>query len=93
MREGIESRTKDFLNAQEDFLSLSTAGSTRAVDDAIQHQLESSFDVILGDLAANYSANFARRAMADLAFEDKDGFYYVVDVKTHRTSTLFNMRI
>ncbi len=29
--------------------------------------------------------------MADLAFEDKDGFYYVVDVKTHRTSTLFNM--
>lgn len=91
LRKEIEARTRDFLNAQEDYLSLSTAGSTRAVGDAIQYQLESSFDTILGDEAANYSANFARRAMADLAFEDREGFYYVVDVKTHRTSTLFNM--
>jgi hypothetical protein len=29
--------------------------------------------------------------MADLAFEDDDGYYYVVDVKTHRLSTKFNM--
>ena len=29
--------------------------------------------------------------MADLAFSDIDGFYYVVDVKTHRLGTLFNM--
>lgn len=29
--------------------------------------------------------------MADLAFEDPDGLYYVVDVKTHRLSTKFNM--
>lgn len=29
--------------------------------------------------------------MADLAFEDAAGFYYVVDVKTHRLSTKFNM--
>jgi hypothetical protein len=29
--------------------------------------------------------------MADLAFTDPDGFYYVVDVKTHRLETQFNM--
>jgi hypothetical protein len=29
--------------------------------------------------------------MADLAFTDSDGFYYVVDVKTHRLETHFNM--
>lgn len=29
--------------------------------------------------------------MADLAFEDQEGFYYVVDVKTHRIDTHFNM--
>lgn len=29
--------------------------------------------------------------MADLAFTDKDDFYYVVDVKTHRLDTRFNM--
>ena len=29
--------------------------------------------------------------MADLAFYDADGFYYIVDVKTHRLDTKFNM--
>ncbi len=29
--------------------------------------------------------------MADLAFEDNAGLYYIVDVKTHRLSTKFNM--
>ncbi len=29
--------------------------------------------------------------MADLAFTDSDGLYYVVDVKTHRVGTHFNM--
>lgn len=29
--------------------------------------------------------------MADLAFTDKEGFYSVVDVKTHRADTKFNM--
>jgi nicotinamide-nucleotide amidase len=29
--------------------------------------------------------------MADLAFEDHDDYYYIVDVKTHRLSTKFNM--
>ena len=29
--------------------------------------------------------------MADLAFTDKEGFYSIVDVKTHREDTKFNM--
>ena len=29
--------------------------------------------------------------MADIAFADKDDFYYVVDVKTHRLDTQFSM--
>ena len=29
--------------------------------------------------------------MADLAFTDKQGIYSVVDVKTHRSDTSFNM--
>lgn len=29
--------------------------------------------------------------MADLAFTDKEGIYSVVDVKTHREDTRFNM--
>ncbi len=29
--------------------------------------------------------------MADLAFRDVDGLYYLIDVKTHRLDTTFNM--
>ena len=88
----VQDRIKEFLNSQDQFLSGSTAKSTRAVGDAIQDILSENFQSIVGTgLCAKYSSQFARRAMADLAFEDVDGFYYVVDVKTHRLSTKFNM--
>lgn len=88
----VQEKIKVFLNSQDQFLSANTAKSTRAVGDAIQDLLSDSFQSLLGaDLCVKYSSQFARRAMADLAFEDSDGFYYVVDVKTHRLSTKFNM--
>jgi hypothetical protein len=89
--EEIAERTKGFLNGLEDFLSPSTARSTRAFGDAIAEILGEHFQEILGDDCAEYSASFARRAMADLAFRDRDDLYYVVDVKTHREDTKFNM--
>jgi hypothetical protein len=81
----------NLLNKQPDFLSARTATSTRAVGDAIQTILSDNFRSILGECCRDYDSNFARRAMADLAFTDKDGFYYRVDVKTHRLDTHFNM--
>jgi len=88
----VQESIREFLNSQEDYLSASTANSTRAVGDAIQDILGSNLQQVLGeDVCKNYSASFARRAMADLAFEDDNGFYYVIDVKTHRLSTKFNM--
>ncbi|MDQ3750853.1 MAG: hypothetical protein M3367_17820 [Acidobacteriota bacterium] len=91
LRLQIEQSAHDLLNSQEDYLSASTINSTRAVGDAIQSLLESNFKSLLGEVCAEYSASFARRAMADLAFRDLQGFYYIVDVKTHRTDTKFNM--
>jgi len=90
-REEIEKKLKIFLNEQTDFLSARTINSPRAVGDAIENVIVENFKTILGDLVGEYSSSFARRAMADLAFTDKDGFYYVVDVKTHRLDTKFNM--
>lgn len=87
----IQLATLDLLNSQQDILSLRTLRSTRAAGDAIEEIIAESFDSILGKLSADYSASFARRAMADLAFNDIDGLYYMIDVKTHRTSTKFNM--
>ena len=79
-RERIENKVRNVLNEQADFLSPDTAESTRAAGDAIQSIIEDNFAAILGDLVGEYSASFARRAMADLAFKDKPGNYCVVDV-------------
>lgn len=87
----VQNRVKDLLNSSPDFLSKSTARSPRAAGDAIESVLSASFDKILGPVCAEYSAGFARRAMADLAFKHPDGLYYIVDVKTHRMDTKFNM--
>ena len=87
----IQDAAKGFLNAQGDFLSPATIGSTRAVGDAIQEILSQSFQQLLGDVFAECSTDFARCAMADVAFSDRAGIYYVVNVKTHRTDTKFNM--
>ncbi len=59
--------------------------------DAIENVVAESFEKILGEHCGEYSSNFARRAMADLAFKDRDGLYNIVDVKTHRLDTKFNM--
>jgi hypothetical protein len=87
----IAETVKGFLNSQADYLSANTIDDPRAVGGAIQSLLESEFDKLLGETCTEYSANFARRAMADLAFKDSQDFYYIVDVKTHRTDTKFNM--
>jgi hypothetical protein len=87
----IEDKVLKLLNQQADFLSEATVESTRAAGDAIQSIIEDQFKQILGEDCAEYSASFARRAMADVAFKDRYGNYYVVDVKTHRETTAFNM--
>jgi len=87
----VEIKIKSFLNSYPDFLGRDTVSSPRATGDAIQHILEQNFEGLLGSLCKDYSANFARRAMADLAFADGEDLYYVVDVKTHRLETKFNM--
>ena len=87
----IEKRVKALLNARSDFLSAASAESTRAAGDAIEGIIGEGFCEILGDLCSEYSDTFARRAMADLAFKDSAANYCVVDVKTHREGTAFNM--
>ena len=87
----LESKFLDFLNSESDFLSPRTINSPRAVGDAMQDLLADNFSNILGNLSSNYSSNFARRAMADLAFNDNYGNYYVIDIKTHRLDSNFNM--
>lgn len=87
----VAAKIKDLINSSPDFLSPQAAGSTRATGDAIESLVSEKFDTFLGKWCTEYSSDFARRAMADLAFTDKEGFYSIVDVKTHREDTKFNM--
>lgn len=58
---------------------------------SVREIVEDNFSNLFGKYCGRYDKAMSRRAMADLAFTDKDGFYYVVDVKTHRLDTKFNM--
>lgn len=87
----IKEHLNSYIDSTPDFLSAKTAQSTRAVGDAIESIISDNFDGILQNYCVEYSSDFARRSMADLAFTDQDGFYSIVDVKTHRKGTVFNM--
>lgn len=87
----LTDKLKDYINSIPEFLSVQTARSTRAAGDAIEGIIAEKFDSLLGDWCKEYSSSFARRAMADIAFKDKEDFYCVVDVKSHRENTKFNM--
>ncbi|MGG6241278.1 hypothetical protein ACQ4N7_21860 [Nodosilinea sp. AN01ver1] len=87
----VANQVKAYLNDQADFLSAGTVRSTRAAGDALEGMVANVFDTFLQDSCKEYSKEFARRAMADLAFLDSEDFYTVVDVKTHRADTEFNM--
>ena len=88
----VAKKIKNYINDESpNFLSPQIIGSTRAIGDAIENLISEKFDVTLGKWCNEYSSDFARRAMADLAFTDKEDFYSIVDVKTHREDTKFNM--
>ena len=87
----VATSIRDHVNSIPDFLTPQTANSPRAVGDALELIVAEQFDTFLGEWCVEYSSDFARRAMADLAFTDIEGIYSVVDVKTHREDTRFNM--
>lgn len=87
----IEKKVRDLIGKEKTFLSTSTVNSTRAIGDAIENIISTNFESVVAGYCKEYSSDFARRAMADLAFEDKEGNYYLIDVKTHNIETKFNM--
>lgn len=80
------------LSDDSDFQNAQIQRSPRAVGDLVQEVLaEAVPECFPAGVIKDFSADFARRAMADLAFSDTDDNYYVIDVKTHNRDTAFNM--
>ena len=80
------------LSTVEDFQNRRIINSPRAIGDTVQEVVG---EILPGcfpnGLLKEFSADFARRAMEDVAFSDVDENYYLIDIKTHNTSTQFNM--
>jgi hypothetical protein len=90
-RQKIEKKVVDLLNENQ-LMNYNTVNSPRAVGDAVQGFLETNIaNCLPNKLVTKINTSFARRSMADLAFEDIHGNYYVVDIKTHNLNTSFNM--
>jgi hypothetical protein len=91
-RRDIEARALAFLQASVGGFSGAALNSPRAIGDMVQDLVADNFqDFVPPGTISNYDQKFARRAMADLAFQDAEQCYYVVDVKTHRLDSDFNM--
>jgi hypothetical protein len=90
-RQKIEKKVVNLLNENQ-LMNYNTVNSPRAVGDAVQGFLETNIaECLPKNLVTKINTSFARRSMADLAFEDINGNYYVVDIKTHNLNTSFNM--
>ena len=88
----VATAIKERINSLNGFLSPQTARSPRAVGDALEFLLADELERLLGDWCSEYSNNFTRRDMGDMAFTDVEGNYSLIDVKTHREEdTSFNM--
>lgn len=88
----LESSLIDKLSKVPDFQNRRINNSPRAIGDTVQEVIGEILPSCFPEgLLHEFSADFARRAMADVAFTDIDGNYYLIDIKTHNTSTEFNM--
>lgn len=77
----------------QNIVSVNSMSSPRSIGDAVQEFLaHKGLAEALSEIGAfHIDSDFSRRSMEDIAFEDNDGNYYAVDVKTHNLSTQFNM--
>jgi hypothetical protein len=94
-RAEVERQIKELLTGRRDLITRAGAASTRAVGDAVEKVVVQGLEAILEGLGAGalveYTPAKTRRAMGDVVFRDREGMSYVVDVKTHREGTKFNM--
>jgi len=88
----IEKSIADLLNRQSDVFNQYSINNPRSVGGAIEKLLVDKFSEIIDSVLYDYKITDAsRKSLGDFEFTDHDGFRYIVDVKTHRFDTTFNM--
>lgn len=89
----IERNIIKMLNHQgQKIVSPISLQSPRAIGDAVQDFLSQYLcSCIPAGIIQHYETGFQRRSMEDMAFYDRNDYYYAVDAKTHNKNTAFNM--
>lgn len=90
----LSNKILEILNRDaQTIVSVNSMSSPRSIGDAVQEFLAKKglAEALLEIGISHIDSDFSRRSMEDIAFEDNDGNYYAVDVKTHNLSTQFNM--
>ena len=90
----LSNKILEILNRDaQTIVSVNSMSSPRSIGDAIQEFLaQRGLAEALAEIGISHiDSDFSRRSMEDIAFEDNNGNYYAVDVKTHNLSTQFNM--
>ena len=72
------------------FLTASTARSTRTAGDAIETIVCAVLPDLLSDVTGSWIKDLSRRAMADARIQTAGGSVYDIDIKTHRIGTSFS---
>lgn len=80
------------LNSNNVFKTARVISSPRSVGDIVQEITGECLPECFPEgVIVNFSAAFARKSMADVAFYDSSNNYFTVDIKTHNKNTNFNM--
>ena len=89
----IEKNIVNLLNFKaQEIVSPTSLKSPRAVGDAVQEFLSENLNLCIpAGIVRDYEIGFQRRSMEDMAFYDKNDYYYAIDSKTHNKNTVFNM--
>src|SRR5258708_2035355 len=90
----VEEKIVHFLNEQKHIFNKYSLNNPRSVGGALEQLLVENFGDIIGLSRYEYVEQSAtRKSLGDLEFSDKQQteMRYIVDIKTHRLDTKFNM--
>lgn len=92
LHEAIQRQIIELLNSAGQSLNLNPRSSPRSVGDGIQDYIAQRLpDLLPANQFSKFRHDFTRRDMEDASFQDTDGNYCAVDIKTHRVSAQFSM--
>lgn len=85
----VHTKIVDFLNGQSEE-KLGIKNSVREIGDRVGKILAENFEQFVGDFGKNWNVDPSHKKLANVTFNDEEGFTYFIDVITHNITTKFS---